>query len=98
MEVSGGGTMSWRNSVVVTAVLNFLNTASGATDDQTIVVTGAATGDVVSLGIDNAAMPAGMAWYQAWVSSANMVTVRFYNQTGANQTPAGTFSIKVTRP
>lgn len=96
LESNTSGTLTWRNSVVVSSALTFNNTASGGTDDQTITVSGAASGDVVSLGIPNGAMPAGMAWYQAWVSAANTVSIRFYNQTGAAQQPSGTFTVKVT--
>lgn len=96
LESDNSGALSWRGSVVVSAAITFNNTATNGVDNQTVTVNGAATGDVVSLGIPYGAMPAGMAWYQAWVSAANTVTIRFYNQTGANQAPSGTFSVKVT--
>ena len=96
------GALVWGEGAVLTANLNFLNTANAATDDQTVTVNGAMDGDIVSLGIPNAAQPAGIAWYQAWVSAANTITVRFFNLTGAAVDPDGaggaTFSIAVTRP
>jgi hypothetical protein len=81
LESNTSGTLTWRNCVVVSGAITFNNTASGNTDTQTLTVSGAASGDVVSLGIPNGAMPAGMAWY---------------NQTGAAQQPTGTFTVTVT--
>ena len=99
---NSSGALVWEEGAIVTATINFLNTVNSGTDDQTITVTGAVVGDFVSLGIPNAAQPAGMAWYQAWVSAANTVTVRFYNLTGVALDPDGvagaSFSVAVSRP
>jgi len=80
-----------------TAALNFPSTASGATSDLTITVTGAADGDAVSLGTPNAAVAAGTN-YSAWASAANTVTVRFSNFSGAAVDPASaTFRASVLK-
>lgn len=99
MQTTSNGTMSWRNVGTATAAVDFASTGDGATNDQTITVTGAAPGDLVLLGIPNNAQPAGSAWYQAWVSANDTVTIRFYNETGAAADPAdGNFSVMVMRP
>ena len=99
MQTTNTGTMSWRNTGTASAALNFPSTADGATSDLTVTVTGAADGDLVVLGIPNGAQPAGGAWYQAWVSAANTVTVRLFNETGAAVDPASdTFNVMVMRP
>jgi len=86
------------SGVTGSATLDFADTASGNYADLTITVTGAADGDVVSLGIPNASMPAGACSFTAWVSAANTVTVRFSNFSGGNLNPAsGTFRAFVTK-
>lgn len=79
------------------ASLNFGNTVSGSYSDLTITgVTGAADTHRVALGIPNAAIVAAATGYYAWVSSADTVTVRFWNASGADQNPAaGTFRVSV---
>lgn len=77
-----------------TATLDFPSTSAGGTQDLTITVTGAADGDVVSLGAPNGSVSSGM--YFAWVSASNTVTVRYYNPTGGSINPtSGTFKVKV---
>lgn len=84
-------------TLTATAALNFPNTASGATSDLTITVTGAADGDAVSFGTPNAAVAAGSD-YSAWVSAANTVTIRFSNFSGAAIDPASaTFRASVLK-
>lgn len=99
METGNTGTMSWRNMGTASAALNFASTADGATSDLTMTVTGATVGDMVLLGIPNGAQPAGGVWYQAWVSAADTVSIRLYNESGAAVDPASdTFSVMVVRP
>ncbi|MCB0714028.1 MAG: hypothetical protein KDD67_17015 [Ignavibacteriae bacterium] len=99
METTNTGAMSWRNSGTGSAALDFPSTNDGATSDLTLTVTGATVGDMVILGIPNGAQPAGSAWYQAWVSAANTVTVRLYNESGAAVDPGSdTFNVMVLRP
>ena len=65
--------------------------------DETITVTGAADGDVVSLGVPHAAVNANTC-YTAWVSAANTVTVRFNNYSSGTVNPAsGLFKVFVTK-
>jgi hypothetical protein len=87
LEVSNTGAMSWRQMTVSTATLNFPTTATRTSSDLSFNVTGAATGDAVSLGVPNAAVLVNTC-YTAWVSAANTVTVRFNNYDNAEKDPA----------
>ena len=79
------------------ATLDFPSTTTLLSADLTITVTGAADGDVVSLGVPNAAVNANTC-YTAWVSSANTVTVRFNNYSSGTVNPAsGSFKVFVTK-
>ena len=79
------------------ATLNFPSTSTNLSADLTITVTGAADGDVVSLGVPNAAVNANTC-YTAWVSAANTVTVRFNNYSSGTVDPvSGTFKVFVTK-
>lgn len=78
------------------ATLDFPNTASNDQSDLTIAVTGAVDGDIVALGVPNAATVQGS--YFAWVSATDTITVRFHNTAGGAIDPAsGTFKVKVLR-
>jgi hypothetical protein len=80
------------------ATLDFASTNAQNSRDMTIAVTGAADGDVVSLGVPNAAVNANTS-YSAWVSAANTVTVRFNNYSSGTVDPAsGSFKVFVTIP
>jgi hypothetical protein len=79
------------------ATLDFPSTTTLLSADLTITVTGAADGDVVSLGVPNAAVNANTS-YSAWVSAANTVTVRFNNYSSGTVDPAsGLFKVFVTK-
>jgi hypothetical protein len=79
------------------ATLDFPSTLTMLSADLTITVTGASDGDVVSLGVPNAAVNANT-FYSAWVSSANTVTVRFNNYSIGTVNPAsGSFKVFVTK-
>jgi len=80
------------------AILDFGSTAAGASTDLTITVTGAADGDVVSLGVPNASVTA-TGRYFAWVSASNTVTVRFSPTilVGSEDPASGTFKVTVTK-
>jgi len=79
------------------ATLDFPSTTTLLSADLTITVTGAADGDVVSLGVPNAAVNANTC-YTAWVSATNTVTVRFNNYSSNTVNPAsGTFKVFVTK-
>jgi hypothetical protein len=80
-----------------TAALDFANTASNTSSSLTITVTGAADGDVVSLGVPGAAINANSN-YSAYVSAANTVTVVFNNYSAAAINPAsGTFRVTIVK-
>jgi len=79
------------------ATLDFPSTTTLLSADLTISVTGAADGDVVSIGVPNASVNANTC-YTAWVSAANTVTVRFNNYSSGTVNPAsGTFKVFVTK-
>jgi hypothetical protein len=79
------------------ATLDFLSTNAQNSRDLTIAVTGAADGDVVSLGVPNASVNANTS-YSAWVSAAGTVTVRFNNySSGAVDPASGFFKVFVTK-
>lgn len=87
-------------SLVGSATLDFGNTAAGVAADLTITVTGAADGDVVTLGVPNGSVSAtDNVSFFAWVSATNTVTVRFNNNNLVNAVnPAsGTFKVRVTK-
>lgn len=98
MLTSSSGTLSWKQAVTASASLTFNNTVSGATNDQTITVNGARSGDIVSIGIPNGAMTLGNVHYIGWVSADNTVSIRFYNNSGGALAPTGTFSVMVVKP
>jgi hypothetical protein len=81
----------------VSTTINFPSTSANSSSDQTVTVTGAAIGDIVELGVDNAATLTNSS-YTAWVSAANTVTIRFNNYSTGTQDPAsGTFKVKVVK-
>lgn len=84
-------------SLTASATLDFANTTAQLSTDLTITVTGAADGDVVSLGVPNASVNANTC-YTAWVSASNTVTVRFNNYSSGGVNPAsGTFKVRVIK-
>lgn len=83
--------------LVADAILDFPNTAAGATSDLTIVVKGATDGWPVSVGAPAASMPTNGS-YSAFVSNQDEVTVRFSNTNTTAYNPAsGKFTVTVTR-
>jgi hypothetical protein len=96
--VTIGGGAPVKKVLTGTGTLNFASTASGASADLTITVTGAAVGDVVTLGIPNASVPTGAIAFTAWVSASDTVSVRFANFSGGALDPAsGSFRANVTQ-
>lgn len=80
-----------------TATLDFASTNAQTSTDLTITVTGAATGDVVILGVPNGSVNANTC-FTAWVSATNTVTVRFNNySSGAVDPASGTFRVSVAQ-
>lgn len=93
--ISSAGTVSWRQAASASADLDFPNTATRTSSDLNITLTGAATGDMVALGVPNAATMVNTC-YTAWVSADNTVTIRFNNYDNADKNPASaTFKVMV---
>ncbi len=84
-------------TLTATATLDFASTAAQVSTDLTITVTGASTGDAVSLGVPNAAILTNSS-FSAWVSASNTVTVRFNNHSSSAKNPAsGTFRATIIK-
>lgn len=95
-DVGGNGKLVLKATTLSgSATLNFPSTLATAVADLTITVTGAADGDVVILGVPNAAITA-TSTYTAWVSAANTVSIRFSPK--ATEDPASaTFKVKIIK-
>lgn len=76
-----------------TATLDFDLTAV-VSQDLTITVTGAASGDCVHIGVPNGSVTADTAFF-GWVSAANTVTVRAFRLAGTPNPASGTFRATV---
>lgn len=77
----------------VRATIDADSLADGAGDNDTIAVPGVALGDMVlgiSLGVDLAGMTV-----TGWVSAADVVTVRFQNESATNPLNLASTTIKV---
>jgi hypothetical protein len=80
-----------------TATLDFSSTAAQTSSTLTITVTGAVDGDVVYVGVPNAAQNANSD-YSAYVSATNTVTVRFSNYSSSSIDPASaSFRVSVIK-
>jgi hypothetical protein len=98
LTTSGNVRQTINQGLTATATLDFPSTNNDSFSNLTVTVTGALDGDVVSLGLPNASVPAANSNFTAWVSATNTVTVRFNNNSGASQDPAsGSFKIFVTK-
>ena len=84
--------------LTATATLDFPDTVAGAASDLTMTVTGAVSGDVVTLGVPNGSVPANGTFF-GWVSAADTVTIRYANNdlVTAYNPSSGTFRAVVTR-
>jgi hypothetical protein len=92
--INGGATVT--GILSATATLDFNLTAVDV-EDLTITVTGAAVGNVVSLGVPHGSVTA-TAQFTGWVSAADTVTVRCRVAPGAGENPAsGTFRATVIK-
>jgi hypothetical protein len=80
-----------------TKTIDFASTLTQTRTDNTITVRGAVIGDLVALGIPNAAIVAGGSWF-AWVSAADTVTIRYENSTAGTLDPGeGIFKVAVIK-
>jgi hypothetical protein len=92
----GGGTPIVK-VLSVSVTISFPALAAQSNSTVPITVTGAAVGDVVTLGMPSTG-PANMTTYSAWVSAANTVSVRYQNFSSASTTAtSGTFRISVMK-
>jgi hypothetical protein len=89
-------TLGWSNQTLSgSATLNFGSIGAHDYEDLTLTVTGATDGDVVSIGVTNAAAVA-KASYFGWVSASNTVTIRCFNIDGGSvNPPSALFKVKV---
>lgn len=79
------------------ATLDFPSTLAGTSSELTITVSGAADGDVISLGIANASFNANSC-YTARVSASNTVSVTFNNYSASPIDPSSaTFKVKILK-
>ena len=77
-------------------VIDYGSIAAGASEDQTVTVTGAAVGDIVAIGLPST-IETGLV-FTAFVSASNTVTLRASNITGSPINPASaTFKAMVFR-
>lgn len=89
------GTTLNSTNLTGSATLDFSSTAAQSSSELTITVTGAADGDVVSVGVPNVSSNANSC-FTARVSATNTVTVKFNNySTGAIDPASGTFKVTV---
>lgn len=82
-----------------TATLDFPAVGGFSAADLTVPVSGATAGDIVSLGLPGAAMPAAAPLaFTAWVSANDVVTIRLTNaQAGSVDVPRASYSVMVTK-
>jgi len=93
--VIGSGGAGITKILSATATLNFDLTAL-TVEDLTITVTGAADGDVVTLGVPNGSVTTSVQ-YSAWVSAADTVTVRARTSATGENPASGTFRATVIK-
>lgn len=79
---------------IVRALLDFPNTVAGACSDLTVAVAGAASEDVVTLGLASGVVPANGS-FSAWVSAAGTVTVRYTNNDLVAAYDPGNFRFRI---
>jgi len=86
-------------TLTATAVIDFPSVTGVGTSTQTVTVTGAADGDVVSLGVPNALASVSGVIYSAYVSAANTVTIKYSNNNSfsAINPPSATFRVSVIK-
>ena len=84
-------------TVTASGTLDFPSTGVNASSDLTVPTTGAVIGDIVSIGIPAGSVVPG-AVYMAWVSAADVVTIRLANLTAGAVDPAsGVFKVRVNK-
>lgn len=91
------GLAYWGSQILTdTATLDFGVITAHDQEILTVTITGVVLSDVVTLGIPQSTMNTEKLSFNAWVSSADTVSIKCYNFDGANIDPAsGLFKIKV---
>jgi len=94
--VNGSNQLIWSNQTLSgSATLNFGSISAHHYEDLTVTVTSATDGDVVSIGVTNAAAVANASYF-GWVSASNTVTIRCFNIDGGTiNPPSALFKVKV---
>ncbi len=82
--------------ITATAVLDFPNSPLTGCDDLTMTVTGAADGDICSVGVPNGSAGA-ESNFTCWVSAANTATVRHCTHNLVEDVASGTFRVMVVK-
>lgn len=98
LEWTGTGsdaTPAFASTLTATATLDFPSTAAGTVSDLTVTVIGAADGDIVHIGVPNAAVTA-TASYFARVSTPNTVTIRLKTE-ATEDPPSSSFKVWVVK-
>lgn len=94
LAVGGAGaSLAIASILSATATLNF-DLSAAVSQDLTITVTGAASGDSVAIGVPAGSVTADTAFF-GWVSAANTVTIRAYRLAGTPDPASGTFRATV---
>ena len=93
LVLNGGATVT--GVLSATASLNFDLTAV-TVEDKTMTITGAAVGDIVTLGVPNGSVTTSVQ-YTAWVSAADTVTVRARTSATGEDPASGTFRATVIK-
>ncbi len=96
------GTAGWTDSTVIAGGISGSTTLSGATigfgaNTQNVTVTGAAVGDVVSIGIAPALYNADLIYY-GYISAANTLTLVVRELSANVHAYNGVVSYLITRP
>jgi hypothetical protein len=95
---SGGVRYTVAKTLTGTVTHDFANTTPGSTNSVNITVTGAASGDVVILGLPSTALSGAGVQYYAFVTAADTVTIYFSNNSGSDKDPAsGTYKVSVQK-
>lgn len=96
---SGGVRYTLAKVLTGSSILDFGATGPGAASNLTVTVTGAAAGDVVSVGVDYSTVAVANGSFTGYVSAANTVTIRYTNNdlTTAYNPASATFKVTVTK-
>lgn len=95
METSSAGALSWRQTLIAPVAVS-VNVPAGASATYSFAYTGAAVGDVISVGYPFALVNADLIY--TWYATADLVNVLVRNVGVAPVVAAGTVNVQATRP